>query len=45
MDAEEPMSETPEVYLPPALIELGEFADVTLGRGWVTEDHRDDMAW
>ncbi|WP_116209812.1 lasso RiPP family leader peptide-containing protein [Streptomyces olivoreticuli] len=45
MDADKPVGEAPEVYLPPALTDMGDFADVTLGHGYVEEDSRDNQAW
>lgn len=45
MDTDRPADGIPEVYLPPALLDLGDFADVTLGRGYVEEDSRDSEAW
>ncbi|MFF3128836.1 lasso RiPP family leader peptide-containing protein [Streptomyces sp. NPDC057908] len=45
MDADKPVDEVPEVYLPPALLDMGNFADVTLGRGYIEEDARDSQAW
>lgn len=39
------MDETTDVYQPPALTDLGDFAEVTLGAGWTGTDTTDERGF